>query len=91
MEAHVLEFILHEHKGRRLCKYKWDRKQRSEWGQGGAAGTGLSRGGGPLHSKSAPKLYCHLLRFLWLQLCTNSKNCLNDHQSKQRKTHLILI
>lgn len=61
MEAHVLEFILHEHKGRRPGKNKWDIKQRLEWGQGGAADTGLSRGGGPLHSESAPNHYCHVL------------------------------
>lgn len=54
MEAHVLAFILHEHRGRRLRKSKWGIKQRPERGQGGAADTGLSRGGGPLHSGSAP-------------------------------------
>lgn len=50
----MFQFILHQHKGTRLCKNKWDIKQRLEWGQGGAADMGLSRGGGPLHSESAP-------------------------------------
>lgn len=54
MEARVFQFMLHEHKGTRPCKNKWDIKQRLEWGQGGAADTGLSRGGGPLHSESPP-------------------------------------
>lgn len=54
MEARVFQFMLHQHKGTRLRKNKWDIKQRLEWGQGGAADTGLSRGGGPLHSESAP-------------------------------------